>query len=339
MKLKTILLFTVLVLTTKTNLLYSGLIHKDPYDIKRASLSLAPVYAGPRGFGAFTMANFYINNKLMLYYSGHYFPMATSEAKYFDAEPNMSFITNKKDKMTMYNAFGLDWHFSDRKVDKKTQVLLSSYTSGAGSFRTTTNTMVEVQTYKRKVWTLYAGILAQTGRERFYKDNVDKASSYKLLNNTTGTNIDIADRYGANFGRSVFANASIYNLELGLRNKGIFATCYKDNRYGKKYQDAHAEWYILAVLPVASSFEKDVYRNGNTATKYTIIENTKPKPGFKIGFNFRTSLKSNFYMGGDFGYLPSLVTGTVMHFSGRLGYNINFGKVHYDTEPAPKSSE
>lgn len=285
------------------------------------------------------MANYYVSNKLMLYYSGNFFPKAMADDHYYDSEPSMAFTTNKKEKMFMYNAFGFDWHFSDRKVDKKTQIILSSSSSTLGNTRIVDNVTTNVQTYKRKVWTLYTGIFTQTGRERFYKEGADNPGTYNLYNNNTGTTINIADNYSPNKGRSVFANSAIYNLEFGLRNKGIFATCYKDNRYGKKYQDAHAEWYILAVLPVASSFDKDVYRNGNTAIRYSIVDNVKPKPGFRIGFNFRTCLKSNFYMGGDFGYLPSLTTGNVMHFSVRVGYNINFGKVHYDTEPAPKSSE
>lgn len=339
MQLKTILFSSLLVITAKTNLLYSGLIHTDPYNIKKTSLALAPVFSGPRGFGVFTMFNSYINTKLMLNYTGNFFPLVMADDKYYDAGASMSFTNNKKEKLFMYNNIGLDIHFSDKKVNKKTQVLLNSSTSGAGSYKKTVNTIIDVETYKRKVWAVYAGMMAQTGRERFYKEDVDKPTSYNLLNNSNGSSVNIKDKSNANYGQSVFANSAIYNLEFGLKNKAIFATCYKDKTYGKKHQDVHADWYIIAVLPVSSSFDKDVYRNGNTSTKYTIIDNTKPKPGFKIGFNFRTSLRSNYYLGGDFGYLPSLVTGNVMHFSFRLGYNLCFGKVQYEVDPDAEASK
>ncbi len=329
MKLNQILILGLLILTFKSSKLNAKIIHVDPYDIRRTSVNAGFLFSGPRGFGAFFNASYYVKPNMQLLYSGNFFPLVFMDDKFHDAEPSRALVNDNHKSMLMYNSFGVDFHFYDKKRPKTTQVVLHSSSTTIGEKTKVTNTVEEVHSFKRHVWSLYTGVMTMTGREGFYKEDTKKVDRYEMVNISNNQTVNVANNSGPDYMRSVFTTTAIYNLEIGIKNKGIFATAVEHEDYGRKWQDAYAEWYLTGLLPLTSSFEEVVRRNGTPNTAYKIISDIKPKPGFKLGFNFRTSVKSNIYMGGDFGFLPSITqkSGNVLHFSFRLGYNLNFGKI------------
>lgn len=332
MKLNQLLILGLLVLTFQNSKLNAKIIHTDPYDIRRASFNAGFLFTGPRGFGVFANGSYYLKPNLNLHYSVNFFPLLFMGEQFHDYEDSKALIHADGKTMFMYNSVGLDIHFYDKKRPKTTPVVLHTSTETRGTKTINTNYIEQVPTFKRHVWAVYAGLMTITGREMFYRYKSGSNDQYEVMNLSSNQNVDIASMSTPDFSMSVSSYSSIYNLEVGIKNKGIFATAVEHEKYGRKWQDAYAEWYLTALLPVASSFESTVSRKNNPNRTYKIINDIKPKPGFKLGFNFRTSVKSNVYMGGDFGFLPSMTqkSGNVLHFSIRFGYNLNLGKVNYE---------
>jgi len=327
-KLKLFSLISLSYIMNSQSVLADSIIHTDPKDLRKTSISGGAFSATVFGSGMFLRINQYVTQKSSLYFDWYLFRD--------NSKSNSVGVTFDNDQSPKYfhiRTFGFEHTIFGVDKDADITIHLNSGLLGSVSgYQVTTS----VGSYKRKALSINGGLIVMGGRQMYYQySNYNRNNKY-LTEIKTGDKVDITDANKDSYGTEIFTKTSVVSLELGLKFKSIIATGIETEEYGKRWTDRYNEYFFSFLLPVSSSFNDKVYKEGKLNTAYRIINTTSPKPGIRMGLNLRNCIRLGVHMGVEASYVPSVFGGNDLFLIGNLGININMGKLKLIKEQLPE---
>lgn len=340
MKIKITLLVTLIIFKLQST--FAGIIHTDPYNIRKTNLSLSPMYFHDYGIGICGSLNHYFINKLSVNLTTFYPVQEYSPQNTYSSSNSKILKSSYKSKPLIIHTLTADFALIDIAKFKKVDVTLKrerGYFGTDANGRSITQRVTNYRTMAnvRKIFAITGGIQKITGTERIYNANQEKYKMElydKSIDKTIILN-DVPANNPQNLkADGVYTNVNYTNLVLGAKYKNMLAVCHKSEKYGKKWSEAHFDFHIVGIVTIAQSFDRTVFLKSGTNEKTYEISDRKVKPGFKTGFTVRNIIRQGFTFGSEFGYLPSLdPKGSKLFFNVHLGFSLNFGKINYLPDP------
>lgn len=298
------------------------IIHTDPTDIRKTSIIGGAHTSLPYSSGMYFGLNQYLKPRTMLYFNWFLFTEYSKSSVIVstydsDKSPNIFDIRN----------FGIERHLAEVEEANFNRINITSR-HGFGS----NDRYVTVPGNIRKVLALTAGIMVLNGRQLYFRDGDFKTENNYLTKVSTGKKVDVSDESLPTYAKDIYTRTSVTCLEVGLKHKRLRAVGVYRNGYGRRWSDNLFEYYLSFLIPVAGRGDEKVYLNGKTNEAYKISNLKTATPGFKLGFNIRTSITSDLSMGAEAGFLPSVIGGSTLYMSARLGVCINAGKLKLTKE-------
>ena len=326
MKLKLSIFLTLLFLTTSNTKAQKAdsltIIHTDPTDIRKTSIIGGAHTSLPYSSGMYFGLNHYLKSRTMLYFNWFLFTEYSKSSVIVstydsDKSPNIFHIRN----------FGIERHLVD--VEEADFVKVNITTRfGIGS----NDQYVSVPARHRKVLALTAGIMVLNGRQLYFRDGDFKTENNYLTKVSTGKKVDVSDESLPTYAKDIYTRTSVTCLEFGLKHKRLRAVGIFKDGYGRRWTNNLFEYYLSFMIPVAGRGDDKVYLNNKTNEAYKITNLRTASPGFKLGFNIRSCISSYLSLGAEAGFLPSVIDGSTLYMSARLGVCINAGKLKLTNE-------
>ncbi len=327
----------LLLLTCTINSLFATtppdirIIHNDPMDIRRTSLRGGAFYSNPYGSGGYVCLSRYVKPKTKIYYNWQFL---TQDAK--GSYGSEGYDSDKSPNYYHARTFGIERHVHDEEMGDFIRVEINSRSSLANG--ASLSESIRVPATKRHVLALTGGITILSGRQICYRESEFNTSNKFLTQVSTNKKINISDQTQKTYAQNIFTRTLITALEMGLKIKRIEAVGIRRKEHGRRWGDIYKEYYLSFIVPVYGQGDEKVYLNNNTKEAYKITSFKTPKPGFRLGFNFRSCITTNLEFGAELGILPSIVQSKNVYLSGRIGVCINAGKLKFIDEAyeAPK---
>lgn len=317
---KYILLFLVLFNFFKIKC--DTIIHIDPVDIRKTSIRGGAFQCTVFGSGMYIVINQYLNPKTMLYYNWYLFMDYSKK----NATSN-TFDSDKSPKYFHIRSFGFERHIYEKEIPDI--VIVNKFPN---SILNIDENSIEVPASVRRALVFNGGLLVMSGRQTYYREGEYNNQNHTLIKVSNKSKIDITDNNNNSYSDEIYTRTSVTSLEFGLKLKSIKAVGVKPDYEWKRWADNYNEYYLSFALPIHSSYDEKVYLQNKPNEAYKIPNFKKPIPGIRIGLNFRGCVRPGLDIGAEASFLPSVINGSELFLIGRLGFNLNFGKLKYIKE-------
>ncbi len=291
-------------------------------DIRKTSIRGGAFQCTVFGGGMYFVVNQYLKPKTMLYYNWYLF------RDYSKKEATSStFDSDKSPKYFHIRSFGFERHIYEKIIPQI--VIINKFPNSMLNIDENT---IEVPASIRRSLVFNGGLLIMNGRQIYYREGEYNPQNHTLIKVSNKSKIDITENNNNPYGDEIYTRTSVTSLEFGLKLKSMKAVGVKPEDEWRRWADNYNEYYLSFAIPIKSNYDEKVYLKDKPNEAYKIPSFAKPIPGIRLGLNLRGCVRPGIDLGLEASFLPSVINGSELFLIGRLGFNLNFGKLQYIKE-------